>query len=91
MRFAGLQGFRELVNAGAATASRALRSVARTVRRVPERVAHPWRQRSAVRRLSRRPPPQSVLVVCHGNICRSPTLPRCCTAAYGRWWEMVFK
>jgi protein-tyrosine phosphatase len=30
------------------------------------------RLRAAVRRLSRRPPPQFVLVVCHGNICRSP-------------------
>jgi protein-tyrosine-phosphatase len=42
------------------------------VQRAYERLAHPLRLRAAVRRLSRRPPPQFVLVVCHGNICRSP-------------------
>jgi protein-tyrosine-phosphatase len=72
MRLAALQWFWKLVNAADAMASRAVRGVARTVRRAPERLAHPWRQRAAVRRLSRRPPPRSVLVVCHGNICRSP-------------------
>ena len=48
------------------------RSLAKQVRRVPERVAHPWRRRSAVRRLAGTPPPWSILFVCHGNICRSP-------------------
>lgn len=42
------------------------------VRRAHERLIHPVRLRAAVRRLSRRPPPRFVLVVCHGNICRSP-------------------
>lgn len=57
---------------GALMAGRTLRGVARMVRRAQERLAHPLRRRAAVRRLSRCPPPQVVLVVCHGNICRSP-------------------
>lgn len=42
------------------------------VRRTPERVLHPLRRWSACETLRRRPRPQSVLAVCHGNICRSP-------------------
>ena len=33
---------------------------------------HPLRRRNAVEALRARPRPQTVLVVCHGNICRSP-------------------
>jgi protein-tyrosine-phosphatase len=54
------------------TAMRIVRRIAREVRRASDRVAHPLRHRAAVRRLTRRPRPQVVLVVCHGNICRSP-------------------
>jgi len=54
------------------TARGAIGDVARIVRHGPEQLAHPWRLRAAVRRISRRPPPQFVLVVCHGNIYRSP-------------------
>ena len=46
--------------------------VARSLRRGPERMLHPLRRSAARRRLTRRPLPRSVLVVCHGNICRSP-------------------
>ena len=42
------------------------------VRRTPERVLHPLRRRKALARLRARSRPKSVLVVCHGNICRSP-------------------
>ena len=42
------------------------------VRRTPERLLHPLRRRKAVEALRRRTRPATVLVVCHGNICRSP-------------------
>ena len=42
------------------------------VRHTPERLLHPLRRRRAAEALRRRPRPASVLVVCHGNICRSP-------------------
>lgn len=45
---------------------------ARSLRRLPERLLHPLRRRSALRRLRSSPAPRVVLVVCHGNICRSP-------------------
>jgi protein-tyrosine-phosphatase len=46
--------------------------VARAVRSVPPRLLHPLRRRAAFRALADRTPPQRVLFVCHGNICRSP-------------------
>ena len=42
------------------------------VRRTPDRLLHPMRRRKAVERLRARSRPANVLVVCHGNICRSP-------------------
>ena len=33
---------------------------------------HPWRHDRVMRRLRATPPVREVLVVCHGNICRSP-------------------
>jgi protein-tyrosine phosphatase len=39
---------------------------------MPERLLHPLRRRKALRHLRGCPPPRFVLVVCHGNICRSP-------------------
>ena len=44
----------------------------RRVRRTPERLLHPLRRRKALEALRARPRPQRVLVLCHGNICRSP-------------------
>jgi protein-tyrosine-phosphatase len=41
------------------------------VRRVPERWLHPARRRTALERLAREPP-AALLVVCNGNIFRSP-------------------
>jgi len=49
-----------------------LRALARSIFRLPERKLHPWRRRSAVRGLTSKPRPRSVLFVCYGNICRSP-------------------
>lgn len=43
-----------------------------TVRHTPDRILHAWRRRRAVARLHETPPPATVLLVCHGNICRSP-------------------
>ena len=49
-----------------------LKSAARGARHLPDRLLHPWRRRSSLRRLARLPGPGTVLFVCHGNICRSP-------------------
>ncbi|HMJ59094.1 MAG TPA: hypothetical protein VK467_08150 [Gemmatimonadales bacterium] len=45
---------------------------ARRLRHAPDRLLHPLRRRAAVRALRTRPLPRAILVVCHGNICRSP-------------------
>ena len=37
-----------------------------------DRALHPWRRWRLVRRLRRMPRPRAVLVMCSGNICRSP-------------------
>ncbi len=42
------------------------------VRRTPERLLHPLRRRKALDALRARRPAKTILVVCHGNICRSP-------------------
>jgi protein-tyrosine phosphatase len=43
-------------------------------RNLPDRILHPRRHFAAHRRVSRMDRPRSILVVCHGNICRSPYL-----------------
>src|SRR6266700_3534397 len=45
---------------------------ARGLRHAPDRLLHPLRRRTASRALRARPWPRTILVVCHGNICRSP-------------------
>jgi protein-tyrosine phosphatase len=42
------------------------------LRGVPNRVLHPLRRRRALAALRRHPRVASLLVVCHGNLCRSP-------------------
>jgi protein-tyrosine-phosphatase len=49
-----------------------LRGVFRWLRHFPERALHGVRHRAAVSRLHRRPLPRAVVMICHGNICRSP-------------------
>lgn len=49
-----------------------MRNLLSRVRRTPERLLHPLRRRKALDALRARPRPATVLVVCHGNICRSP-------------------
>lgn len=55
----------------------ARRAAGRAYRRVRgwvEAVLHPRRHRAALERLQRRERPRRILVVCYGNICRSPYL-----------------
>ena len=49
-----------------------LRALARSARHLPDRLLHRWRRKLTAWALARRPAPRTVLVVCHGNICRSP-------------------
>jgi low molecular weight protein-tyrosine phosphatase len=55
-------------------ARRALRRVYDATRNLPDRMLHRRRHRAVQRRISRAARPQKILVVCHGNICRSPYL-----------------
>ena len=41
-----------------------------------DRALHPLRRRRALRRLASSNPPASIVVVCYGNICRSPFAAR---------------
>jgi protein-tyrosine phosphatase len=58
-----------------------LRRLARWLRHAPERALHAGRRRAALRRLSGRAPPASVLFLCHGNIVRSPFAAALCARA----------
>ena len=49
-----------------------MRELLRQVRRTPERLLHPLRRRKAIDALQARTRPKTLLVICHGNICRSP-------------------
>lgn len=59
-----------------------LRRVGRWFKHAPDRAFHPLRRRAVWTRLARRGPPRAVLVLCHGNICRSPYA----AAALRRCW-----
>ena len=50
----------------------ALYRLLRTARRTPDRLLHSARRRRTLRRLAERPRTTRVLVMCYGNICRSP-------------------
>jgi protein-tyrosine phosphatase len=52
----------------------ALKAVYKWVRHTPDRMLHRRRHREARERLLRLQTVRSILVVCHGNICRSPYL-----------------
>lgn len=49
-----------------------LAPIRRSMRRYVSDWLHPWRRRRALQRLRRWPVPKRVLILCHGNICRSP-------------------
>lgn len=59
---------------GRLAAGRVLRNAYETTRNLPDRLLHERRHRAVLRRISRGRAPRSILVVCHGNICRSPYL-----------------
>ena len=46
----------------------------RALRNLPDRLLHRRRHSEVRRRIARMARPRSILVVCHGNICRSPYL-----------------
>lgn len=49
-----------------------LRSLAGTIRHLPDAMLHATRRSEARRRIAAARPVGSVLILCHGNICRSP-------------------
>lgn len=63
-----------VANLGAARARSALIAAYQAARNLPDRILHHRRHVEARRRVSRMRRPRSILVVCHGNICRSPYL-----------------
>jgi protein-tyrosine phosphatase len=48
------------------------RESARALGRTVAGALHPWRRARAQARLSAAPPPGTILLICHGNLCRSP-------------------
>lgn len=61
-------------NGGSRGLYRILKAAYWSVRHLPDRVFHRGRHLEARDRLLRLQPVRSILVVCHGNICRSPYL-----------------
>ena len=53
---------------------RILKSAYHSTRNLPDRVLHRRRHRDVRERLSRGHRPREILVVCYGNVCRSPYL-----------------
>jgi protein-tyrosine phosphatase len=53
---------------------RVLRTAYHATRNLPDRLLHRRRHREVQRRLMRAQRPRKILVVCHGNVCRSPYL-----------------
>ena len=66
-----------------------LMAQARGLRHAPDRLLHPLRRRAATRLLRARPWPRTILVVCHGNICRSPFAAGVLARALGRTETLV--
>ena len=61
-----------------------LAGAAKAALRRGERLLHPWRRRAAERRLRDLAPVREVLVLCYGNICRSPYAAAVIGAAFER-------
>jgi hypothetical protein len=60
--------------ANVVAAPRLIRRVLHAIRRMPERLLQPRRHLAVRDRLARMNRPRRVLVVCYGNVCRSPYL-----------------
>ncbi len=57
---------------GASGPRRILKHAYDAARNLPDRVLHRRRHHAVLRRISQGERPRRILVVCHGNICRSP-------------------
>lgn len=55
-------------------ARRVVKRAYHAARNLPDRLLHRRRYLAALRHLSRMPRPRTILVVCYGNVCRSPYL-----------------
>ena len=66
-----------------------LMAPARSLRHAPDRLLHPLRRRAAKRALAARALPRTILVICHGNICRSPFAARLLARAFGPHGTLV--
>jgi protein-tyrosine phosphatase len=51
-----------------------LKSAYHATRNFPDRILHRRRHRAILQRVSQRARPRKILVVCYGNVCRSPYL-----------------
>jgi low molecular weight protein-tyrosine phosphatase len=60
--------------ARASRVRRILRSGYHSARNLPDRILHRRRHQEVTTRLSRAKRPREILVVCYGNVCRSPYL-----------------
>lgn len=56
------------------TVRQIMKSVYRSARNLPDRILHRRRHQEVRQRLSRGQRPREILVVCYGNVCRSPYL-----------------
>jgi len=61
-------------NGGPFVAREILKRAYHATRNLPDRLLHRRRHLAVGRRLSRAQRPRKILVVCHGNVCRSPYL-----------------
>lgn len=64
----------DVVDAAVSRVRRFLKGRFHAARNLPDRVLHNRRHSSTVRRVSQMERPRRILIVCHGNICRSPYL-----------------
>src|ERR1041385_3980831 len=65
-------GSRSVRNAHVPAGGPVVAELLRRLRRVPNRMLHGSRRRAALASLAARPTPANVLVLCNGNIFRSP-------------------
>jgi len=61
-----------------------LRATLHAIRAAPERLAHAHRRRAARKAVRARGPYDSLVFVCHGNVCRSPFAAALASSKLGR-------
>ncbi len=62
------------ISAGTPGARKVVKRAYEVLRNLPDRALHHRRHLAVLQRLSRAQRPRKILVVCHGNVCRSPYL-----------------